>query len=343
MTGQLSEGLSLPEVSVVIPVRNARPTLPHALRSVQWQTFPDWEAVVVDDGSSDGSGELVEAWSSREPRVRLVKRSPQGLVASLNCGLEAAKGRWLARMDADDICHPKRLERQRAWLQERDCQVVGSLVRIFPLKAVASGFLRYQDWLNQLVDHEAIVRDLFVESPLVHPSVLMDRTWLEAVGGYRDCGWAEDYDLWLRLWERGARFAKVPEVLFYWRDHPTRMTRTNLAYSENRLRGLKVAFLKRTYLKSGRGVVVWGAGRVGKRLARELLQASVSVVALADLHPRRIGKEIHGIPVVHPDQAPRGLDLFHLAAVGQSGGREAVRQQLVGLGLVERRDFLCLA
>lgn len=331
----------MPLVSFLLPVRNARATLEAAIASLRWQTFTDWEAVVVDDGSSDGSAQRLAELASLEPRLRVFSRPPAGLVASLNFGLARCSGRFVARMDGDDICHPRRLERQLDWLEE--FEVVGCGTRIFPMTEVRCGFLRYQNWLNSLLTPAQHRRDLLVESPLVHPSVTLHREWLEAVGGYRDQGWAEDYDLWLRLTERGARLVKTPEILFFWRDRPTRMTRTDQAYSAERLRALKVDYLLRNHLDTKRQAVIWGAGRNGKRLAREVVRQGGRVAAFADLHPGRIHQRIDDIPVLHPESVTRAPDLLHLSAVGQDGGRAQVRLEAHRLGLQEGIDFLCLA
>lgn len=336
--------LSPVTVSVLLPVRDGAATLENALRSIAWQTLQDWEAVVVDDGSQDATAAVLKAWASRDERIKVHRQSPRGLVAALNRGLSLCSGRYVARMDADDISHPRRLAEQVKLLEQRpDLTGASCLVRLFPSRELGLGFRRYQRWLNTLVEADDIERELLVESPLVHPSVILRRSALEAVGGYRDRGWPEDYDLWLRLHEAGGSFAKVRQVLFFWRDHAQRMTRTHPAYASEQLRRLKVDFLIRRHLPGKRGVVIWGAGRNGKRLARELRQAGGRLLAFADLHPRRIGETIEGVPVVLPQNAPLEPGLLHLAAVGREGGREEVRRDLTGRGLREMHDFLCLA
>ncbi|MBI3929300.1 MAG: glycosyltransferase [Armatimonadetes bacterium] len=328
-------------ISILMPVYNARDSLPHALRSVRWQTFRDWQLVAADDGSVDGSRAVLREWARSDPRIRVLELPHRGLVETLNAGLAACEGRFVFRMDADDICHPRRLERQLAFLQPG--HVVSCRIRMFPAAALRCGFRRYENWVNSLVLHEQIARDVFVESPLVHPTIGLEKELLEEVGGYRECGWPEDYDLWLRLWERGVLFTKAPEVLFYWRDHPARLTRTHERYEMAALRRLKAHFLLRTYLRDSRPFAVWGAGRNGKRLARELARQGGRLAAFVDLHPRRIGERIDGIPVHHPDGFPDAPGTFHLAAVGREGGREDVREQLLSRGLVELRDFVCVA
>ena len=139
-------------------------------------------------------------------------------------------------MDADDVAHPERLQVQLEEL-ERDpkLDVVSCRVAHFSDNGpVGRGFQLYEEWLNALVCHEDILRERFVESPLPHPTVMARKRVLLAAGGYRDRGWPEDYDLWLRLAERGCRFGKVPRVLLHWRDHGDRLTRNDSRYAVER-------------------------------------------------------------------------------------------------------------
>jgi cellulose synthase/poly-beta-1,6-N-acetylglucosamine synthase-like glycosyltransferase len=141
-------------------------------------------------------------------------------------------------MDADDWSYPDRFKRQLELLSRNpDLAVAGCLVEGFPGQDPSMGISLYLEWLNALVSAEDIAREIFIESPLPHPSTMIRSTWLDRIGGFQDRGWAEDYDLWLRMHLEGAHFAKVPEVLIKWRDHPARLTRVDSRYSvENFLR-----------------------------------------------------------------------------------------------------------
>src|SRR5436305_1340903 len=123
----------MPTLSVLIPARNAAATLDEALASIQAQTFEDWEAVVVDDGSTDETPHLLAAWAGREARFRILRSAePLGIVSSLNRALEEASAPVLARMDADDVSLSRRFERQMERLAEGDVAAVGCQVRYFP-------------------------------------------------------------------------------------------------------------------------------------------------------------------------------------------------------------------
>ena len=200
----------------------------------------------------------------------------------------------------------------------------------------------YVEWQNALLDHAAIVRDLFVESPLAHPSVMMRAQALRALGGYRDFDGPEDYDLWLRARGMGLCFAKTPETLLSWRDTPARLTRRDPRYAPGRFLALKIEALERGPLGPGRAAVVWGAGPVGKGWAKALLARGHTVAAFVEVDRRKIGGTIHGAPVVGVDSAV-GKDALHLAAVGQRGAREKIRAEAARRGLVDGRDLLAVA
>ncbi len=335
-----------PRVSVLLPVRDAGPYLEACRRSLERQTLADHEVVAVDDGSTDGSGEALDRWAALNPRVRVVHLPPSGLVPALNAGLALCRAPLVARMDADDACHPRRLELEVALLDERaEVGVAGCLVRHVPVHRVAGGTRRYEAWLNGLIEHEAMARERFVESPLPHPTAVVRREVLERAGGWRDLGWPEDHDLWLRLFAAGVRFAKVPRVLHFWRDHPRRLTRTDPRYARAAFLAMKAHHLARGPLAGGRRAVIWGAGPTGRRLARELEREGVVLGGFVDIDPRKVGREVRGVPVVDPGGLDRLLvpGTVVLAAVAAWGGRERVRSALAARGLAEGRDFWCVA
>jgi cellulose synthase/poly-beta-1,6-N-acetylglucosamine synthase-like glycosyltransferase len=331
-----------------MPCCNASETIDEAIESIVAQTLDSWELVVVDDGSIDGTVAHATAWSARDRRVHLLRQKHAGIVTALNRGWRACRAPLIARMDADDRSHAERLAKERAMMEaDPDLAVVGCMVEAFPARHVRQGFRVYVEWLNGLISMEDIRRQLFVEAPVAHPSVMIRRSWLERLGGYEDHGWPEDYDLWLRLHLAGARFVKVPEVLLYWREHPARLTRTDRRYSvENFLRA-KAHYLVRGPLQDREAVIVWGAGQMGGRLSKHLIGEGAPLIAFVDVDPKKIGRQRRGRPVIAPG------DLAHLwsssdrpivlAAVGARGARQLIREQLTDLGLREGEDWLAVA
>jgi GT2 family glycosyltransferase len=333
-----------PHVSVLMPCRDAARYLPDTITSLIAQTFPDFEVIAVDDGSTDDTLDVLHRWADRDARVVVAAQPPLGIVTALQHASRVARGDILLRMDADDVAAPERIAKQVALLSGAPhVDACGTLVRYFPREMVMGGAARYEAWINSLVDHDRIVRDIFVECPIAHPTLALRRTAFDAAGGYLDTGWPEDYDLVLRLWQRGARFGKVPEHLLQWRERPDRASRSDPRYSAASFRRCKVHHLRHTLLAGDRGVVIWGAGPVGKTFARELQRHHVPVHAFVDLDPRKIGQTVHGAPVVATDAADGFPGALHLAAVGQPDARDRIRAMAGALGLREGADIVAVA
>jgi glycosyltransferase involved in cell wall biosynthesis len=206
-----------PQISVCMPVYNAERYVTEAIESVLNQTLGDFEFLIVDDGSTDGTLRILERHAAREPRIRLTSRPNKGLVASLNELVYRARGEFLARMDADDVAMPERFARQVEYLRTHpECVLVGS--RAWETDAEGDPIREFPT----LSDHDEIDAYHFrIKGPaILHPTVMMRRDVVLAIGGYRDFSLSEEVDLYLRLAERG-RLGRVPDYLLKYRVHTT--------------------------------------------------------------------------------------------------------------------------
>ena len=333
----------MPRVSVLLPARNAAATLDAALASLRRQTWSDWECVVVDDGSTDATGEVARAAAAIDPRVTMVPTPPRGLVAALGTGLERCRGEYVARMDADDLMRRDRLGLQVDAL-DRDPQLaaVGAHVRFFPRAGMSDGLRAYERWLNSVDSPARLRAEAFVESPVAHPTLLIRRSVLAAVG-YRDRGWPEDYDLVLRLLAAGHEIGVLPRRLLGWRDGPGRLTRTHPAYGLDRITACKASFLADGFLAGGERYLLWGYGGTGRALARALRGHGKHPSHVVDVHAGRLGNVIHGAPVVPPAALADLPRLPLVASVAGEAARSEIRATLAALGWIETRDFVCAA
>lgn len=334
---------AIPQISILMPVRNEERYLSMALDSLYRQTLNDWELIAVDDGSSDHTPAILAGAARSDRRVTVIRREGGGLVAALNAGLEACRSSLVARFDGDDICHPQRLEQQAAYLEAHpEIGLVACNFRHFPRTGLKQGMIDYESWQNGLGDHSLILRDLFVESPFVHPSIMTRRAILEEVGGYQDNGWPEDYDLWLRMAAAGVRFARLPQTLLFWRDHPERATRTMDEYALHAFRAAKCHHLLRGPLRDQSDIVIAGAGLEARAWQRLLDAADVTVSTWLDVDPKKIGRILHNAPVISPGQLQ--LDgRKMIVAIGVRGAREQFRSVAEGHGWQEGVDFVCVA
>jgi len=340
-----------PIVSVLLPYRNAEETLEEALASVLRERSIDLEVIAVDDGSTDAGPAIVERIRSADPRLIPESAPSGGIARALNRGLSVARGSFIARMDADDISLPGRFERQVAAFADADTNaryprlaVVGAQVEAFPEGAVGEGMRLYIAWQNALITPEDHAREIFVEAPLCHPSVMIRRAALDEVGGFREGPWPEDYDLWLRLDARGYQFAKVPEILFRWRQRKASATFSDPRYSLARFTETRSFYLAPRLLAKGRPIAVWGAGKTGRRLARELASHGARPELFIDIDPRKIGRTAQGAPIEAPEALTPGRTTI-VVAVGARGARELIRAHLRAAGFCEGMDFdfICAA
>lgn len=335
-----------PYVSVLLPVRNGEAFIDAALDSLEAQTFPDWEAVVVDDGSTDGTYERLVVRAAACSRIRLCKTPPQGIVAALHVALKQAhpQAPYLARLDADDQALPERLERQTAFLDAHPSYgLVGSAVRFGGDVATAAGFARHVNWLNSLVDHDDLYAQRFRESPLAHPSVMFRRSLTERHGFYAEGPFPEDYELWLRWFEAGIRMHSLPEPLLIWNDPPQRLTRTHANYRDEAFTALRAEYLARHLARCNPhhpDVWIIGAGRMSRRRALPLLAHGIRIKALIDIDPRKIGNRVHGLSVLGREALPPPGQAFVLVFLGRHGAAEDAAAFLASRGYVESRDYL---
>lgn len=330
-------------LSVVLPFRDVEASLEDALTSTLADPACD-ELVLVDDGSRDGSRAIAERFAVRDRRVVLVTcEESAGVTAALRRGLLVARGDLIGRMDGDDVSHAGRLTHARdRLLADETLGAVGTRVEASP--APGPGLLRYVAWQNALITPADHARERFVEAPLCHPSVVMRRAALEAVGGYQDRPWPQDYDLWLRLVAAGWGLAKVPEVLLSWRHRQGRVTFVADSTRLARLVEARAHYL--APLLRERGVhdrfALWGAGKTGKHLARALEAHDVRPTLFVDIDPRKIGRTARGLPIVGPEDA-YASGLFIVAAVGEPGARDVLRARLSAAGRVEPEAVLFAA
>ena len=254
----------MPHVSVLLPVRNAAPWLRASIESLSRQRHADFEIIAVDDGSTDGSADLLESLADSEPRLRVIRRVHEGLPATLQSALAAAQGELLMRHDADDLSRRDRLGAQVEFLAAHpEVAVLGSRVRLFPDQAYGEGMRRWVKWHDSLLSHEEMYRERLIDSPLCHGTAMIRRGALELVQGWQERGWAEDLDLWVRMLESGARFAKLPRRLYAWRQHAASSTRTDPRYAHERFTALKRDALSRWL--QGRKATLIGVGESLRR------------------------------------------------------------------------------
>ena len=340
-----------PVISVILPAYNASGTIGRAIESIQQQTFVDWELLVVDDGSSDGTASVAAEYCRRDQRIQLhCLGSNEGIVAALNLGIERAEASLIARMDADDASLPGRLAAQMAlFVEDPGLGLVATRVQFGGDASSSGGYAAYVAWTNSVCSPEEISLQRFVESPFAHPSVMFRREKVLELGGYRAGNFPEDYELWLRWLDSGVKMAKTPEVGLIWNDPVGRLSRSHDAYSVDAFYRVKAQYLSRWLQREvppGRRIAIWGAGKTSRQRAGWLLAEGVNWQYWVDVNPRKIGQRIAGLPVLSVDELlgfARAERPFVVSYVGSRGAGGRIRSILAESGWSEGVDFLLAA
>ena len=335
-------GLS-PKVSVVLPFYNAAKTLSVALQSISDQDFTDFECVMVDNNSTDGSREIAAGQERDDPRFRLVEEKRQGVMYASNRGCDATRGAYIARMDADDMARPGRLRVQSEFLDcHLDFGAVSGLVNHVGDPETTGGFRRFVEWSNSVITYEEIFNRRFIEAPIVNPTAMWRRETMEQFGLYLSGDFPEDYEMWLRWLDGGVKMAKVPEVVLDWHDSAGRLTRTHPIYSDRAFYEIKSKYLAKWLTESNPfhpDVAIWGASRISRRRARILEQHGIGISTYIDTRKgRQIEKE-----VTYYEDLPDAGSLFILTYIRQMDNRERIQGFLEGRGYVEGRDYLLVS
>lgn len=331
-----------PMVSILLPYRDAAPTLDAAIGSITGQTYPEWELLLIDNGSTDAGPAIAAAWATRDRRIRLVHEPRIGIAHALNTGLEQAHGAYIARMDADDVSHPERIGRQVAHLNDHPhIGVLGTRTTFASTMEQSIGMAGFVQWQNAILSPEAHGVKRFVDAPLAHPTAMFRRELVDRHGAYATGPVPEDHELWLRWMDAGVQFAKLPEELLVWNDHARRLSRTHANYSVEAFFITKAHWLGRWLARTlnGRPVIAMGTSTLCQRRAQLLVDQGIAVHAFTDVKPRTVPADRF---IIH-DRLPPPGEAFIVSFISQRGAGDRIAAYLRDRGLVEGTDFILAA
>lgn len=287
-------------------VRDTERYLPECLDSILAQTYTNWELVAVNNESSDRSMEIMQEYSQRDFRIRVLNTDREGLISALQTSYRHSRGVLLTRMDSDDIMPPDKLEvMYQAWQQHSKGTVVAGGTKYFVDSGeVGGGFRRYEHWLNQIAKEQTYYEEVYRECVIPSQCWLLHRDDFEAAGGFTSEVYPEDYDLCFRFYRQKLRIVGIDEVLNYCRDRKDRTSRTDSSYQDNRFFDLKIRYFYEVDRDISRPLVLWGAGRKGKDLAKLLLEQEDHFHWVCN-NSRKIGKKIYGVELQSTEVIPK--------------------------------------
>lgn len=231
--------MKAPAITVLMPAYNAAPYIEEAIRSVLQQSFNDFELLIINDGSTDESASIIRSFS--DPRIRLVDMGNSGVARALNTGLQHAKASLVARMDADDICLPQRLELQHQFMESHP----GFLVCGAEAEYISGNGHHLFHFKSPAYEHEEIVSKIITHCPFIHTTVMYQKDAILQAGGYPEAAHSfEDHLLWIRIMNAG-KFMNLPRQLVKVRLNPSSVT------IDEKWRGRHFLRIKKQILQTG--------------------------------------------------------------------------------------------
>ena len=328
--------MSRPLVSVVMPVYNGAPYLRSAVESILLQSLQDLELIVVDDGSTDEGISGLSALS--DSRLHILRKPHTGVIDTLNLGIAKSTGDYVARMDADDIALPNRLENQAEFFERLQPDLLGGGVEMFSEnKPLGAGFQHYGEWLNRLQSHEEIIRHLFIECPIPSPTLFTTRRLLLQTGGYDAGIYPEDYNQILKCFKAGFCLMNTEQKVLRWRDHPARASRCSPHLYSQRFFDLKARYFAETLGRTVRPYVLWGLGRNSKNLFHAFTTIGFPIAGFTAAPGLIREKKLYDLPIRPPEE---WKEAFFILATAARGARETAALILETLGLHCIEDFI---
>ncbi|NNL91812.1 MAG: glycosyltransferase family 2 protein [Saprospiraceae bacterium] len=319
-------------VSILMPVKNAEPYLVECLDSILNQDYTNWELIVVNDHSSDDSMHILNRYAEVDQRIKVFSNNGNGIVAALKLAFHNSKGALITRMDADDKMSPQKIQLLADHLKSKGRgHVAVGCVKYFSEDVLGDGYKKYEAWLNDLTKSESNYTEIYKECVIPSPCWMTYRDDLIDAGGF-DGPYPEDYDLCFRFRNHGLKVIGVNEILHYWRDYENRTSRTDDHYADNSFLDLKVHHFIQSDHDGNNKLILWGAGKKGKRIAKLLIENRVDFLWICD-NPNKIGKEIYDVVLEEIDISKINNDSQVIISVAQRGEQEKIKKQL------ENSDF----
>lgn len=283
-----------PLISILIPFKNTSMFLHECLDSILKQSYSNWELIIIDDHSTDNSYEIVNNYRQQDKRIKLFKNKGNGIIEALQLAFIKSTGTYITRMDSDDIMTPNKLEvLLHNLLSYGRKHVATGLVRYFSEDGINEGFKNYEEWLNSLTLKGTNYSEIYKECVIPSPCWMIHKDDLIACETFNPNDYPEDYDLTFRFYKYQMTVIPCDQVLHLWRDYSYRTSRTHEHYAQNYFLEIKLNYFLELDYNPSRPLVVWGAGRKGKRIAKLLIEKNVDFIWICN-NSNKIGKDIYG-------------------------------------------------
>ena len=328
-----------PLVSIIMPVKNTSKFLDDCLDSIINQTYQNWELLAVDDASSDNSFSILKAYADKDVRIKPFQNNGKGIIEALRLAYSKSSGELISRMDSDDIMTLDKLSIMSTNLADKgEGNIAVGLVQYFSDAELGDGFKNYEIWLNGLTLKGTNFTEIYKECVIPSPCWMVYRNDFEKCDALRPNTYPEDYDLTFRFYINGLKPIPCNTILHHWRDYATRTSRTDEHYADNTFITIKTEyFINQEYDKS-KNLVIWGAGRKGKALAKILIEKNIEFKWICD-NPKKIGKHIYDKEMLAINALENIENTQSIVTVANTEAQEEIKNHFVKLNQKAMKDY----
>ncbi|MDN5213591.1 glycosyltransferase family 2 protein [Fulvivirgaceae bacterium BMA12] len=291
-----------PLVSIIMTTRNAEKFLQATLDSIISQSYRHWELIVVNNQSTDKTFAILNNYATKDARIKVFTNPgvPE-IIPGLQYGFSQSSGSFITRMDSDDLMTPNKLKiLVNLLLENGPGHVVTGCVRHFSDEKVLQGFRRYDAWINRVMRSGSHYREIYRECVIPSSCWMVHRQDFMQCGAFGQMVYPEDYNLCFRFYSGNMKIVASNEVLHLWREHTGRISKTDDRYKDQLYYDLKLSFFVKLDLDKNANLIVWGAGKKGKKLATKLQRMGLSFGWVCN-NEKKIGHNIYGTLINHPE------------------------------------------
>jgi glycosyltransferase involved in cell wall biosynthesis len=307
-------------ISILMPVKNADPWLEECLLSIHNQSFSDWELIAVNDHSKDKSLAILNDFKSRDERIIILDNPGNGIVDALNTALNESSGKYITRMDADDVMPVNKLRLFYEAIQVDPNAIVTGKVKYFAKNAISNGYLEYEQWLNERCDEGDHWKWIYRECVIASANWLAPRNAVIFDEGI----YPEDYHMVLKWYAQQQKIITVNELTHHWREHPKRTSRNSKHYQQEAFFELKMRHFLDTDRDSSRPLMVMGKNQKAKLIQRFLKKRNIEYIPVDLEHLYRFAEVENPqiLSAVFPDSMVRDGIVDLLDGFGLEMGRD---------------------
>jgi glycosyltransferase involved in cell wall biosynthesis len=331
--------METPLVSIVMPFKNTSTFINECIISIINQTYQNWELLAVNDGSTDNSLEILQSFSANDSRIKVFNTEGDGIIDALRLAYKNSSGSFITRMDSDDIMTPQKLKVMvNSLLKNGEGNIVLGHVNYFSKKGVGEGFTKYETWLNRLTTYGDNFKEIYKECVIPSPCWMVYRTDFEKCGAFNSDIYPEDYDLTFRFYENHLKCMPSNETLHLWRDYPTRTSRTHEHYADSSFIEIKLHYFLKLDYNTTQSLVVWGAGKKGKLVAKLLIKNEIPFYWICD-NLKKIGKEIYNQKILSFTEMDKIKNPQSIITVANPKSQQEIKSYFRGINYLSMKDY----